>query len=374
MAVRFRLPAHYMKYVFFVQSEGRGHLTQALTVKSKLEKRGHQVTAIIIGQNKNGLPGFFQEKINAPIFFIDSPNFVLDKDGQGIKTVTSVLVSLRRSPDFFRSLKKISQLITELSPDALISFYEPLAGIYARIYRDKRPLYCIGHQYFIAHPSFLFPQERQPERRLFEFFNRLSAPKRSIKIALSFTSEADQTKNNLFIVPPLIRPEILEKKPTAGDFLLIYLLNPGYQKQIINWSLKNPHIKIEAFSLTPPNQERSGSECLTWHGLSGQKFIDRLTICRAYISTAGFDSIAEAAYLGKNIMMVPTKNHYEQLCNATDAKRAGLAISSEHFDISLMVNKKQNTHPTIALRAFREWVDNNSDKITGILEGNRAIN
>jgi len=363
-----------MKYVFFVQSEGRGHLTQALAVKSKLEKRGHQVMAVIIGQNKNGLPNFFRETINAPIFLIDSPNFVLDKDGQGIKTVASVLVSLRRSPDFFRSLKKIAQLITKLSPDALISFYEPLAGIYTRIYRDKRPLYCIGHQYFIAHPSFLFPQERQSERRLFEFFNRLNAPKRSIKIALSFTSEVDQIKNNLFITPPLIRSEILEKKSNVGDFLLIYLLNPGYQKQIVDWSVKNPHIKIEAFSLAPPNQGESGSKYLTWHGLSGQKFIDRLALCRAYISTAGFDSIAEAAYLGKNIMMVPTKNHYEQLCNATDAKRAGLAISSEHFDISLITNKKQNTHPTIALKAFREWVNNNSDKITDILEGKRTTN
>lgn len=368
MAVRFRLPAPNMKYVFFIQSEGRGHLVQALAVKSKLETRGHQVVAVITGQNPNGLPDFFKEAISAPIFLVDSPNFVLDKDGQGIKTISSVLKSLKRSPDFFRSLKKIAKLMTEFSPDAIVSFYEPMAAIYTRIYNDKRPLYCLGHQFFIAHPAFIFPDNRLPEKRFFRFFNRLTAPRRSIKIALSFTAEKDYPAKNLFIVPPLIRQEILSQEPRAGDFLLIYLLNTGYQSQISNWSQNHPQIKIEAFSTKSPQTNTNLTPLLIWHELSGQKFIDRLAKCQAYIATAGFDSIAEAAYLGKDIMMVPTKNHYEQLCNAVDAKRAGLAIFSDNFNLDLILEKKQTTHSDQALRSFRKWVDDFGDKIVGLLE------
>lgn len=42
--------------------------------------------------------------------------------------------------------------------------------------------------------------------------------------------------------------------------------------------------------------------------------------CKAYASTAGFESVCEAMYLGKPILMVPA--HIEQDCNAYDAKKA----------------------------------------------------
>lgn len=59
--------------------------------------------------------------------------------------------------------------------------------------------------------------------------------------------------------------------------------------------------------------------------------------------------------------MVPTANHYEQLCNATDAKRAGLAQSDSFFNIDLALQNK-NTDGE-AQRNFKNWVDTNSDKI-----------
>jgi len=357
-----------MKFLFFVQSEGRGHLSQALTMKIKLEERGHQVLAVIAGDGKRPLPAFFREEINTPIFLVNSPNFILDKKGEGIRTVASVLSGIKMTPGYIRSLQKIKKIVDELSPEAFISFYEPLAGAYARLYRDRRPYYCIAHQYFIGHPACQFPPGDYADRRFFHFFNRLTAPQHSIKIALSFTAESDQPDKSLYVVPPLIRPIILSQKPSIEDFLLIYLLNPGYRRQIIDWSTRHPDTIIEAFSSGGDIKHGAdGKRGLIWHELSGAKFIDRLRRCRAYISTAGFDSIAEAAYLGKDILMVPTKNHYEQKCNAVDARRAGLAIAAENFDLDLIAGKTK-THSQPSLRAYREWVNNYNDKIIDILE------
>jgi len=337
-----------------------------LTVKAMLEARGHEIVAVITGNGRHPLPAFFREEINAPIFLVESPGFVMGKDGQGVKTISSVLDGLRRSPEFFHSIQKIAKIIKELSPDRLISFFEPLAGIYYRIYREKRPLFCIGHQYFIAHPSCQFPSGHAAERRFFVYFNRLNAPRKCTRIALSFTAEADQPDKRLFIVPPLIRPIIRSQKPSREDFLLVYLLDPGYRQQISSWSLIHPETRLDAFSSEPP--EASPGSALIWHELSGTKFIDCLARCRAYISTAGFDSIAEAAYLGKDIMMVPTKNHYEQMCNAVDANRAGLAISAENFDLDIITSNQTKTHSERSIRSYQEWVDNNSGKVTDILE------
>ena len=55
-----------MKYLFVVQGEGRGHFTQALSLKSMLEKNGHEVVAVLVGCSaKRTLPGFFTKRIKS---------------------------------------------------------------------------------------------------------------------------------------------------------------------------------------------------------------------------------------------------------------------------------------------------------------------
>ena len=52
-----------MKYMFVVQGEGRGHLTQALSLKTLLEKNGHEVVSVMVGCSaKRSIPDFFSKK------------------------------------------------------------------------------------------------------------------------------------------------------------------------------------------------------------------------------------------------------------------------------------------------------------------------
>lgn len=37
-----------MKVIFIVQGEGRGHLTQAITLERLLRRSGHEVTAVLV--------------------------------------------------------------------------------------------------------------------------------------------------------------------------------------------------------------------------------------------------------------------------------------------------------------------------------------
>jgi len=356
-----------MTYLFFIQGEGRGHLTQALTLQEKLLSRGHQVLAFVIG-NSHGteLPSFFTEQVKKPILTIASPGFVVDKEGRGIKIISSALIAIKNLPRYWRSIQIIKKTIEKYQPDVLVSFYEPLAGQYYRIYKDSRPLFCLGHQYFIDSPAFKFPRGSKLPQLAFQFYNRLTAPSRSKKIALSFTEENDSPAKNLWVCPPLIRQEIKQQKTTDADFLLIYLLNAGYSRDIINWSAKHLDIKIEAFWNNPDQEISYFGSNLIFHHLSGSKFISKLSDCHAYTATAGFDSIAEAAYLQKQIMMVPTKNHFEQKCNAVDATRAKIAITSNDFNLSLLEQKSTNF--SSGLMTFKKWVDNYDNKIIDLLE------
>ena len=354
-----------MKYLFFIQTDGRGHMTQALALKEKLENRGHSIIGAIVGANKNKpLPGFFTKQIDCPLFFLESPKFLLDKKGKGIKVFASILFSLYKLPKYLQSIKNIKKIINNLKPNVLINFYEPIAGAYYKLSKDTRPMFCIGHQHFIEHPSFKYPSISLFAQLSFKFYNNLVSGPRTTKIALSFTKETDLKDKKIFVCPPLIRDYIKKQEPSDDNFILAYLLNSGYAEEIIKWSKNNPNYKVEAFWDKLGEPETHFGKNLTFHYLSGKKFINKLVHCTAYAATAGFDSIAEAAYLQKKILMIPTKKHFEQKCNAIDAKRAGIAFSSNHFDISSLMIKKQKTQS----KEFKDWVDKYDNKIVNILE------
>lgn len=53
-----------MKFLFIVQGEGRGHLTQAITLEEILLRNGHEVVEVLVGKSSSRrLPGFFNRSI-----------------------------------------------------------------------------------------------------------------------------------------------------------------------------------------------------------------------------------------------------------------------------------------------------------------------
>ena len=49
-----------MRYLFVVQGEGRGHLTQALSLASILRRQGHEVVKVLVGHTRHRqIPEFF---------------------------------------------------------------------------------------------------------------------------------------------------------------------------------------------------------------------------------------------------------------------------------------------------------------------------
>ena len=357
-----------MTYLLFVQSEGRGHLSQALAVTAGLRARGHKIVGVITNRlPQRTLPQYFIDEIKVPIHFIDSPYFLTNKKQTGISFYRSVVFNLFRGLTYHRSLMKIRKIINTEQPDVILNFYEPLCGIYQLLSKSKTPCLTLGHQFFFAHPDFKRPQGYYLDYLGLTFYNFLTAYGSRGKLALSFSDSPDYPKKNIFVCPPLIREDILKSESKNEKFLLSYTLNPGYAKIIEDWAQKNPNVKIEAFwDKSGAKEQEHLLPNLCFHKLSGDLFINRLANCQAYISTGGFESICEAVYLQKPVLMIPTANHYEQLCNSYDAKRAGLADFSLDFDLDklLYLTKAQAVEPGLR---FKSWVDNNQEKIFNLL-------
>jgi uncharacterized protein (TIGR00661 family) len=111
-------------------------------------------------------------------------------------------------------------------------------------------------------------------------------------------------------------------------------LNHGYAEQILEWHKKNPQTALHCFYDKPgaPAESRQ-DDTLTFHRLDGEKFLRMMADCKYVACTAGFESLAEAAYLGKPLFLVPVENHVEQQVNAIDALKAGIGVADKSFNL-----------------------------------------
>ncbi len=344
-----------MKFLFIVQGEGRGHLTQAISLYSILVKNGHEVCRVIVGKNKRRvLPQFFYEQIQSPIQQLESPNFVTDKKGKSVKLFSSILLNLLKLLTFIRSINRLDTLVKKDQPDVIINFYDFLGGLYYLLKNPKSKHVAIAHQFFVAHPVFDFPKGRIFDKSSLILGNKLASFGAFKILTLSFQELPDTKK--LTIVPPLLRKEVKSQVVSQQNHFLVYMVNHGYAEQVEKFHVKHPDIPIHCFwdkKGVPETYEKDTN--LTFHQLNDRKFIALMASCHGYLTTAGFESVCEAMYMGKPTLMVPVKGHYEQSCNATDASNAGAGISSEIFELEKLLSyipEYKNVQPT-----FKQWCE-----------------
>lgn len=352
------------KYILVVQGEGRGHMTQALSMYDLLIQQGQIVSAVILGSSgKRDIPAFFFEKITAPIIKVESPNFVTDKKNKSIQITKSVFCNIAKLGTFKQSLRTIDRLIKEHEPDAVINFFDLLIGLYYRFYRPKAKLICIAHQYIYFHPDFEFPDGHWLDKAAIKFYTRLTAKGSSKNLALSFY-KIHTANDNVVIVPPLLRKEVFDLVTTKENFYLIYLVNNGYFEEILEWHILNPEIELHCFTDQPDKIIENYSfdkRKLVLHAINDTLFLEMMSKSSGLASSAGFESVCEAMYLNKPVLMVPIQGHYEQFCNSRDAYKAGAGIFSDHFDLSIL--HKFSTTFDETNPWFKNWVANARHRI-----------
>ncbi len=344
-----------MKVLFIVQGEGRGHMTQALAMEQILTSAGHQIVGVIIGTcDRRDIPDYFKAKSNAILHKVSSPNFYFDKKNRSIKLWKTIFRNALSTGRFVSELMQIDRIVNEEEPDVIINFYDILGGIYFKWYNPPVKKISIGHQYLAKHPEFSFAKKRPIQKLLFRFTNRLTSLNSDSILALSFKDLTSNVKR-LNVVPPLLRKEVFDLRPENGDYILAYVVNKGYAEDLMKWHQRNKRIKIHCFW---DNQKEpdgwSPWNNLTFHHINDQKFLNCMSGCMGYVSTAGFESICEAMYLNKPVMMVPVEKQYEQACNALDAEKAGAGIASSSFDLGPLLGCLSKLNEGNA--QFRDWI------------------
>ena len=100
-------------------------------------------------------------------------------------------------------------------------------------------------------------------------------------------------------VPPLLRREVLCCEAASGEYVHGYMVNAGFGESISQWHEQHPEVPLHFFWDKPDEPEVCRmDETLSFHQLDDEKFLRYMSGCRAYATTAGFESVCEAMYLG----------------------------------------------------------------------------
>ncbi len=259
----------------------------------------------------------------------------------------------RKMPTLRRGIQTLQAVVREHQPDVIINFFEPLTGIYALTCRERPPVVAVAHQFMYGHPDYVRAPGLRWQQLAMKWYVRLVGAA-STHVALSLYEAPDLAKRGLAVCPPILRRQLFTLRPNPqGNFVLVYLLNHGYAEQILAWHEKNPQTILHCFydkPDAPPEFQHDAT--LTFHRLDGEKFLRMMADCKYVACTAGFESLSEAAYLGKPLFLVPVENHVEQEVNAIDAVRAGLGVAATSFNLDRLAELPER----LETAKFHAWL------------------
>jgi uncharacterized protein (TIGR00661 family) len=170
-----------------------------------------------------------------------------------------------------------------------------------------------------------------------------------------------QPKSGIEVAPPLIRKafRMLDRHP--GDRYLAYLMTGGYLYDLVRMCQEDPGFMVDVFTDIKPGMDLPAG--LQVHPPGENRFRELMSTCKGIITTAGFDTAAEAAYHGIPLLVVPARGHFEQFCNSRDLEKCGIATAVDQLVPGVQLRAKAAVN-----NDFREWADKAGSMILNSIE------
>ncbi|MGL6128358.1 glycosyltransferase family protein [Chryseobacterium artocarpi] len=286
-----------MKILYAFQGTGNGHVARAQEIIPILKKYA-SVDTLISGH---------QSQLKA--------DFDINFQYRGISLLYNKTggLSYRKTfteNSFIEAAKTIKNL--ELSQyDLIINDYEPLTGWASRL--KKLPMIELSHQ-----ASMSFTETPKPQKKDFlgELILKYYVPSER-KIGFHFENYHPQIKK------PVIRRKIRNLNPYKKGYYLVYL--PSFADENIIKVLRKIPVEWKVFSKYSKVQVKVKN--VEVFPIDETQYLKYFEGCEGVLCNAGFESPAEALFLGKKLFVIPIHNQYEQECNACALDKMGIPNS-----------------------------------------------
>lgn len=289
-----------MKILFAIQGTGNGHLSRARDIIPHLQNYGELDLMVSGTQAQVSLTQGLTYKKHGF-------SFVFGKNG-GIDYLGTAKII--RLGELF---KDIRSLPVE-KYDLIINDFEPITAWACKW--KKIPSVALSHQ-----SAFL--SSKTPKVKTFDLLGpavlKNYAPS-TYQVGFHFARYDD------FIYTPIIRKEIRELVISNNGHYTVYL--PAFDDVLlVNYLTQLPDVKWQVFS--KHNKENYTKRNVEVIRIDNAIFNKSLSACAGLLTGGGFESPAEALFMGKKVFAIPMKGQYEQQCNAEALRLMGVPVMYE---------------------------------------------
>jgi len=276
-----------MKILYAIQGTGNGHLSRARDIIPLLQQKADLDILVSGIQADVQLP--YPIKYN-----FTGLSFIFGKNG-GVD-----FLSTFRKSRFKKLYREIKTLPIE-DYDLVLNDFEPVSAWACKL----KGIDCIGlsHQAAVINNKSPKPNKSDPFGK--SILNNY-AP-----VTHSYGFHFQAYDRNIYT--PVIRKQVREALSKDMNHFTVYL--PSYDdERIIKILSEIRDVEWEVFS-KHSKKEYSKSNVHV-RPVTNDEFIKSMIDCSGMLCGAGFETPAEALFLGKKLMVIPMKGQYEQQCNA----------------------------------------------------------
>lgn len=306
-----------MKILYAIQGTGNGHIARAEDIVPVLRNYGDLDLFVSGAQADIKLP--------YPVKYTSKGlSFFFGKSG-GIDLVKTF--KRNSSKDVYKEIKNFP--VDKY--DLVINDFEPISSWACR--RKNIPCVALSHQSALLSGKCPRPKTFDP---VGEWILKNYAPADK-HVSFHF----DAFDKNMFT--PVIRSRVRANTVADLGHYTVYL--PAYDdKKLVPLLMKIPQVKWRIFSKHAKKPYHIGK--LSVYPVNNDAFSLSMATSTGILCGAGFETPAEALYLGKKLMVVPMKRQYEQHYNAAALKQLGVPV--------LKKVKKKN------IEKIEAWVSDNT--------------
>lgn len=286
-----------MKILYAIQGTGNGHIARAEDIAPILKQFGTLDVLVSGAQVDLVLPYEVKYRSRGLSFYFGKTGGV-----NIFKTITK--------NNIWRVYREIRQFPVE-DYDVVINDFEPITAWAARI--KKVPCIALNHQ-----SAVLSKNAPQPAKQdwLGKMILKYYAPAR-YHYGFHFQSY------NEHIFTPVIRGAVRKAKVKDQGHITVYL--PAYDDLRLVEVLKPfADVQWQVFS-KHTSEEYTDNNVHVWP-IEGKRFTQSMATSSGVLCGAGFETPAEALFLGKKLLVIPMKNQFEQHCNAVALKEMGVPV------------------------------------------------
>jgi len=334
-----------MRILYGVVGEGMGHAIRSKVVIDHLiHGEGHEVEVVVSGRAHEVLSEYFPEvhRIWGLSMTFEDSRF---------KVWRSVVDNLRVALDegFPENVRQYFEITEDFRPDCVISDFESWSYLFGKSH--QLPVICIDNIQMVARclhdPGFVGVHRKEYE--LQKNFVKTKTPKSDHYYIPTFFYPPVR-KPHTTLVPPVLRPEILDAETSIGEHVLVYQTSTSSEDLPEVLAAIDEPFRVYGYRRDIDAPLTEGN--VTWCPFDEHGFVQDLASARAVIANGGFTLMGETVHLRKPMLCIPLVSQFEQLLNAWYLEELGYGFSMDRLD-----------EPTI--RTFLERLDDYAANLQG---------